>query len=426
MAESSTTTDSSQAGPEQISFTLPSFDDTFQVTVLLEPDNDTTQPPHLVRISKQAADPLSIKLPPSIPKFHEQHIILSTGSGQQKATSFFSDVVSPILHALHPAEQETWHMHVTQSASSILEFVIYELFAKADEGIRLRIVLAAGDGGIVDVVNGLLAEPSSSDYAAPQVVMLPLGTGNALYHSINAHAGKENTWGLHALSSPSTKPLPVFTATFSPGARLLVDEARAEEFLPVDEQGNGILHGAVVCSWGVHASLVADSDTAEYREFGIERFTMAANKALYPSNGLPPHAYRAKVSILNGETWQDLEQQEHMYVLATLVSNLEATFCISPASRPLDGSLHLLRFGPTSGDDAMRIMGLAYAGGKHVDDPAVQYEAIDGLRIVFGGMETDGKWRRICVDGKIVRVEEDGWVEVRKEKRRVAEVVVSV
>ena len=83
-----------------------------------------------------------------------------------------------------------------------------------------------------------------------------------------------------------------------------------------------------------------------------------------------------------------------------------------------------MQFGPTSGEDAMRIMGLAYQGGKHVDDPAVRYEAIDGLRIEFQGVEKESKWRRICVDGKIVRVEEDGWVEVRKEQRRVVDVVV--
>lgn len=114
-----------------------------------------------------------------------------------------------------------------------------------------------------------------------------------------------------------------------------------------------------------------------------------------------------------------------MYVLATLVSHLEQPFCISPASKPLDGKLYLVLFGPRGGDDAMRIMGLAYQGGKHVDDGAVRYEEIEGLRIEFeGAEEEEGRWRRVCVDGKIVRVEAGGWVEVRREERRVLDVVV--
>ena len=45
------------------------------------------------------------------------------------------------------------------------------------------------------------------------------------------------------------------------------------------------------------------------------------------------------------------------------------------------------------------------------------------MRIEFGGQEAEGRWRRVCVDGKIVRVEEDGWVELRKDSRRVLDIV---
>jgi hypothetical protein len=113
-----------------------------------------------------------------------------------------------------------------------------------------------------------------------------------------------------------------------------------------------------------------------------------------------------------------------MYVLATLVSNLEKTFTISPSSKPLDGQLRLVHFGPMpSGKEVMGVMGQAYQGGKHVADPAVGYEDIEGLRIDFEGKEEDGRWRRICVDGKIVRVDKDGWIELRKEPRHVLDVI---
>lgn len=353
----------------------------------------------------------------------ETHVIISTGSGAKQAKQFFDQSVSPVLEALITASHPNLHIiHTTESATSILKLTDQILFPKADAGSSLRIVLLSGDGGIVDLVNGLLSKSFSEKYTSPQVVLLPLGTANALYHSINA--GKDNTWGLRTLSVGSHHPLPVFTASFSPGARLLVDEARSEEELPQDAStGRPILYGAVVCSWGMHASLVADSDTTEYRKFGIDRFKMAAKEALYPADGSLPHPYKAKVSVLKGETWKQLEAEEHMYVLAAMVSNLEKTFTISPASKPLDGSLHLVHFGPTNGDEAMRIMGLAYQGGKHVDDPAVLYEAIDGLRIQFEGKENDARWRRVCIDGKIVRLEKDGWVELRKEHRHVLDVV---
>jgi diacylglycerol kinase family enzyme len=354
----------------------------------------------------------------------ETHIIISTGSGANKAAAFYEQAVKPVLEILFPKGHANFLVHHTESASTIEELTSDIFLPTANAGITLRIILLSGDGGIIDLVNGLIAKSSGSDHKAPQVTLIPLGTANALYHSINA--GQDDTWGLRALASSTAKPLPVFTASFSSGARLLVDEARSEEQLPRDSKSQRpTLHGAVVCSWAMHASLVADSDTTEYRKFGVERFKMAAKEALYPTDGSPPHAYTAQISILKGEDWTILEAQEHMYVLATMVSNLEKPFCISPATKPLDGSLHLVHFGPTTGDEAMRVMGLAYQGGKHVEEPAVRYEAIDGLRIEFHGKEKDAKWRRICVDGKIVRVEEDGWVELRKEERCVLDVVVS-
>lgn len=358
----------------------------------------------------------------------ETHIIVSTASGTNKATSFYNETVKPVLETLYPKGHLNFILHHTKSSETIKELTSDIFFPTANAGITLRIILLSGDGGIIDLLNGLLANSASRQYKVPEVVLIPLGTANALYHSINAD--RDATWGLRNLAGTHARPLPFFTASFSPGARLLVDEARSEKELPIDASTQlPHLHGAVVCSWGMHASLVADSDTAEYRKFGIERFKMAAKEALYPSNDSAPHAYRANVSTLKGQAWTPLTKddgspQDHMYVLATMVSNLEKPFRISPASQPLDGSLHLVQFGPTTGDEAMRVMGLAYQGGKHVEDPLVRYESLEGLRIAFEGLEREGRWRRICVDGTIVRVEEDGWVKVKKGKGRVLDVVV--
>jgi diacylglycerol kinase family enzyme len=405
---------------KEFTITLPATDPTFEVIAHLQENQDAIQIPRLIKVSKIEHD----KLPsPSTLLLREpkNHIVISTGSGHQKASHFYDDVVFPILCAAYPPSHETSSVHTTQSATDVSDLTRDIFFPAANAGTAQLIILLSGDGGIVDLINGLLITPASPSYVAPRVVLVPLGTANALYHSI--HPSQSNTWGLKALTSTTTQPLPLFTTSFSPGARLLVDEARATEELPRDSQERGVLHGAVVCSWGMHASLVADSDTAEYRKFGVERFKMAAKEALYPSDGSAPHAYKAKVSVLKGEKWEDFSQKEHMYVLSTMVSHLESSFNISPASKPLDGSMHLVHFGPTTGDEAMRIMGLAYQGGKHVEDAKVRYEEIDGLRIAFE--EEDERWRRVCVDGKIVKVESGGWVEIRKRVGSVVNVVVA-
>lgn len=94
-----------------------------------------------------------------------------------------------------------------------------------------------------------------------------------------------------------------------------------------------------------------------------------------------------------------------------MVSNLEEKLCISPYSKPLDGRMRLLHFGPMSSDRVMGVLGRAFTDGSHVSDETVSYEEVDGLRIDFD--EEDSRWRRVCVDGKIVRVGKNGWVTVR-------------
>ena len=50
------------------------------------------------------------------------------------------------------------------------------------------------------------------------------------------------------------------------------------------------------------------------------------------------------------------------------------------------------------------------------------YQPIDGIRIDFD--ENEAHWRRVCVDGKIVRVDKDGWVEVSMSERSLLNLIV--
>lgn len=254
-----------------------------------------------------------------------------------------------------------------------------------------------------------------STYVRPAIAIFPLGTGNALFHSLHRNSSHANTdspapvAALRTLVHGTNHPLPIFRATFSPSATILSDEGQTASPIP-----SSTLYGAVVASYGFHATLVADSDTVEWRKHGDKRFGLVAKDLLYPPDGTPPHAYKAHVTLHNAGGAKVLGTGEHEYILLTLVSNLEKTFTISPASQPLDGQLRVVHFGPRSADEIMRIMQLAYDGGKHVEAHAklVDYEGVQGLRIDFQETGADGRWRRVCIDGLIVRIEEGGWVEV--------------
>ena len=261
---------------------------------------------------------------------------------------------------------------------------------------------------------------SSSSYQSPIVVLFPLGTGNASFHSIHQSSTIPSIYvqGLRTLLRGTPKPLPIFQAKFSPDAKLLTNEARTATPVP-----DGILYGAVVASYGLHATLVADSDTTEWRQHGDKRFGMVAQNLLSPADGSLPHAYKADVTFKNGSE-ERIPRSEHGYILLTLVAKLEKTFTISPDSEPLDGKLRIVHFGPLDGKEVMSIMGSAYDGGKHVEREEVGYNSVQDVRIDFKESGEDYTWRRVCIDGSIVAVEEGGWVEVSMSEGEVLQVAV--
>ena len=355
------------------------------------------------------------------------YIIISVGSGRGEAQGFFDDVVKPAFTAsgLQPF---AYYVHTTDSNKSVSRFISAVILPRANEGVSQSILLLSGDGGVVDTINVLLSSKRSEQYVKPAVGLVAMGTGNALANSTGLN--HDLTRGLRHFYRGQVHPLPTLTATFSPDSELLLDEDRMTEPIAPPAADAGKIYGAVVCSWALHASLVADSDTAEYRKFGSQRFQMAAKELLSPSDGSAPHVYKGLITLFkldeNGhETRQTLNTQEYGYILATLVSNLEQTLTISPHSKPLDGQLRLLHFGPAPSEEVMKILGLAFQGGSHVDDEAVGYESVEGIRIDFD--ERDARWRRVCVDGKIVCVGESGWVEVRKNSNAdVLDIVVDL
>ncbi|KAI1627328.1 ATP-NAD kinase-like domain-containing protein [Exophiala viscosa] len=356
-------------------------------------------------------------LPPHLSPGREIHVVISILSGRHQAQEHYDTEVKPLLDS-YGIEYRT---HTTTSAKSIITLTKSLFLMNATKGVKQTIILLSGDGGVVDIVDtltGILNRGHTSIFFKPAIVLIPMGTANAL-----AWSSKVAQDPLKVMMTGTPKPLPSFQVHFSPGARLVTDEGQDREALAEKEEDESVMYGAVVFSWGLHASLVAMSDTTEYRQHGIKRFGMAAEQLLKDE-----HVYKGRIKWRNGGSEQvEIPTNEHSYILAVLVSNLEEHFQISPATEPVDGALRLVYIGSEPGSEIMRILGLAYQAGKHVEDPKVVYEDIESLRIEFE--EDDEQFRLVCVDGKIVAVARGGWAEVTRlpgtgvEARRVVDLV---
>ncbi|KAJ5101461.1 ATP-NAD kinase PpnK-type [Penicillium alfredii] len=349
-------------------------------------------------------------------------VVISTRSGTGRAKAVFLKAVQPLLAYLGLDDYE---VHETESAQTIIELAQSQFLERACNGVPQTIILLAGDGGVIDIVD-VFYKSGRAIRMPPKIALIPCGTGNAMASSIGLRSGPLS--GLTGLLWGKASTLPIFASKFSPGSQLVVDEGRQRA--PIDGDSGApspIIYGAVVASWGLHAALVADSDTSEYRKYGSERFQMAAKELLYPSDGTETHRFKGQITLttLDGQTGiqkqEALSETEHMYALATLVPRLEKEFLISPDSEPLSGEMRLIRFGPMSPEEAMHLMTLAYQGGRHVLEKSVTYAEVEGLRINF--QEDQERWRRVCVDGKIIAVEKNGWMELCKEPRQLLDLM---
>lgn len=380
------------------------------------------------------------------------HVVVSVASGQRRAEHCLELLVKPFFEhfslqagsAQDAAKAGFYAVHLTDSADSVTTLAKETILPAALAGQRQGIILLSGDGGVVELLAGLLGDvstPSSlpSSFVRPTIALLPVGTGNALANSSLAANG--NTLGMATLFRGSPAPLPLFNVRFDPPATPIVP--------PDDASGAALMKrlppvqrttGAVVFSWALHAALVADSDTTEYRKHGAKRFQLAAQANLMPPGGGPPHAYAGHVDIQRegeGEDgWSSVPGGDaHSYVLATLCTRLEKTFTVSPASKPLERVLRFLHISAymnasgvsgdgrqrTTGERIGQLMAGGYAGGTHVQEPDVQYEAIRSLRLRMdedndadssGSVGGIARWRRVCIDGRIFETRDGSTVTV--------------
>ncbi|KAL8338918.1 hypothetical protein RB598_007297 [Gaeumannomyces tritici] len=396
---------------------------------------------------------------------------------EESARPSYSLFVTQSPHSIRQLARARWSAEALQRRRRRHEEVRGVATTAADKGQRRQqlIVLLSGDGGVVDLLNGA-GEPdddgddetatAASSSSLPAIALLPLGTGNALFHSLHrplygsssSSSGPSHlVRGLRTLFRGAPAPLPTFRASFSPGSTLVPpaspaavaaregeEQEREQGEEEEEDVGEPVDHlvGAIVASYGFHAQLVWESDTPEYRRHGARRFGMAAAELLKIG-----HAYDAEVRLgLPGAAagGKEEEKQEVVvrprganngdkftYVLAAMASSLERTFTISPASRPLDGRLWLVSFGAVGAGKAMEIMQAAYNDGAHVDmvddddddgdgdggggGKVVGYDEADAVTVVTH--EEHARWRKVCVDGTIVELPRHGAMTVRKVAR---------
>lgn len=204
-------------------------------------------------------------------------IVVSTRSGLGEANDFFTNIVRPAF-AAYGFDNDSYHVHYTDSERSITDFAESVLLPYAQRGGEQTILLLSGDGGISDLVNtfqpaAIYSSEAACVFKKPTVGLVVMGSGNALANSAGINA--DATRGLRHFFQGSPKELPTFCAKFSNGSELIVDEGKRTEPLPYRSGDENCVYGAVLCSWAFHASVVAKSDTAEYRKHGVQRFKMA-------------------------------------------------------------------------------------------------------------------------------------------------------
>ncbi|KAG5919413.1 hypothetical protein E4U42_006527 [Claviceps africana] len=399
---------------------------------------------------------------------NEVDVVLSIKSGTGRAQFFWTHVVRPLLlcllllsrgdvsHTTATEQQgEPWNVLTTQDEHTVRRYAD-NLHRQSKP--RRTIVLISGDGGIVDLLNGRRTSTRPPTPLPHLLALLPLGTANALFHSLHKPLDTPSSGptplvlALRTLFLGTPRKLPIFKALFTPGSRIVsytsgTDKKKSDD--DDDDQDNNaaapltrhdtavsVLYGAIVASYALHASIVHESDTPEYRIHGSKRFSMVAQHLLQQ-----PHPYQATLEVQPANPaspspspspsvpghYRHVDHTTHGYILVSMVSNLERTFTISPATKPLDGTLHLVHIGAVDQQKIMQAMTAAYHDGAHTllawdNGHKVLYDEVAAVRVTTH--EEDARWRNFCVDGTIVEVERGGGMVVERVDEAIFSVLV--
>lgn len=271
-----------------------------------------------------------------------------------------------------------------------------------------KVIIAGGDGTAHEMMEGV-------DSGRWELVILPLGTANALYYSF--------------FPDDDTKLASLHLALRgSPPRRLPVTYA---------DLGDTVIPSTIVTSTALHAAILNDSERLR-PDHGIERFAMAAMENISVF-------FDAEVELVNATQWNHttraFEQCEQSlagpfayFTSCTTVDRLEPKFVIAPTRRiepGLEGTMDIVVLRPLRDPDvrgaedrgavwakrAQQVLGAAYQDGAHVNleypggEPVVEVFRCTG----FVWTPRDEKSRTLCADGSIYQIPQGGSarVEVR-------------
>lgn len=106
------------------------------------------------------------QLPPHLRlPLEDFHIIISTKSGAEQAAAVFDNILKPVLSTMG-LDENSYQVLRTESGDTVKEFASGRLRERANQGVAQTVLLLSGDGGVVDIVNGLMKDgDTKSRYA---------------------------------------------------------------------------------------------------------------------------------------------------------------------------------------------------------------------------------------------------------------------
>lgn len=302
-------------------------------------------------------------------------IIDSTLSGRSetKRTPILHDLIEPTFQIL----EIDYAVKSTESSNSIGK--IGSSWDEHEDTFS-SVIFLSGDTSINEFINGLL---KTQGVKPVWILPFPCGTGNSLALSIDINTCAD---AITKFLTGKSAPLNLYEAQLPTGSYL----SKGKE-----KQEIRNLYFLVVLSWGLHAALVADSDSPEMRKLGVERFKHAAK-----TNIDRAITYQGTTEIMGRQI-----DGPYTYWLLCATKKFEPLFTILPLGDVAENSLYMVLVPYMYHNQLMEIMQEVYDGGSHVNDERVTYSKVSGslpLKLLAKSLHNS----RLCADGAIILLPE--------------------
>ncbi|CAD6570227.1 MAG: hypothetical protein TREMPRED_005672 [Tremellales sp. Tagirdzhanova-0007] len=301
------------------------------------------------------------------------HILVNPAAGHGHAPEFVDHHVLPLLRYL----EIPFELHETTGVNDAGR--IGQLIHTSNPLVNHTVIIAGGDGTAHEMIEGVLADHEHKTRLGRwDLVILPLGTANALFASLFPPPEQS----IHAIPS---NIIDFLTSQFTPSDVIyklsslltsLTSSGVPPRRLPItltslSPSQTRPIPSHIVCSTSLHAAILSTSETLRASHPGLERFGLAAKANLgvffHASVRLiPPPDGRVTQYNPHTQSWVDLAvydlQGPFTYLLSTTTApRLEPTFVIAPL---------LTKYPPLSTDLSMDLVIL-----RPLRDPRVRAES---------------------------------------------------